>query len=129
MIYSKDLDKCSRLLLLVNTDNPNKPMNIGCITIRCGSWVATGTGDSYVLMVGENDLPGLLGIPSGAFMTERFSCVVHNGDAAVNGLTCIGTQYYKDDGLYCYLSGTLPIGSKIRLNFIYFYFDGYNSIS
>lgn len=59
MIYSKDSDSCPSLLPFIDTDNLNKPMQIGCITIRCGSWVASGTGANYVLMVGENDLPAI----------------------------------------------------------------------
>lgn len=126
MIYSKYLDKCSGLLPLMNTDNPNKPMNIGCITIRCGSYVTSGIDANYVLMVGASDLPSILGMSTGAFAPERFHCVVCNGDAAPNGVTCIGTQYYEGDGLYCYLSDTLSSNHLIRINFIYFYFDGYN---
>lgn len=121
----EDLDALSGTL---KADDSNKVMRIGKMRIKFGSWVTSGIGKDYVKM---NDAAGLKQILEleESFNPSKFACFVMNGDGSANGATCTGAQWWSNDGLYCYLSGNLASGNKIRINFIYLYFDDYTPIS
>lgn len=112
----------------LNVDDSNKVMKIGKMRIKFGSWVAIGGGKSYVKMVDEADLKRILEI-EGNFIQSKFACFVMNGEGAASPLNSVGTQWWVNDGLYCYFDGNLATGARYRINFIYLYFDDYTPIS
>lgn len=124
-VLKEDLDALSGML---NVDDSNKVMRIGKMRIKFGSWVATGIGKSYVKMIDAADLKRLLEI-EGNFMQSKFACFVMNGEGAASPLNSVGTQWWVNDGLYCYFDGNLASGARYRINFIYLYFDDYTPIS
>lgn len=104
-----------------HVDNSASVIRIGKLRLKYGSWVATGTGTEYMHMASEATLKSQLGISS--FDIGRFNCIVMNGDGKASSLNTIGTQYWSGDGLYCYFNGILKSGAKLRINFVYIYFD------
>lgn len=106
----------------------NKVLKFGKMRIKFGSWTAVGTGKNYVKMIDVADLKRVLELEEN-FNQNKFACFVMNGEGVASPLNSVGTQWWVNDGLYCYFDGNLASGARYRINFIYLYFDDYTPIN
>lgn len=112
----------------LKTNDSNSVIQIGKMRILFGSWVRAGVDKNYYKIDDAAGIKKKLKL-EGDFDLHNFSCFVMNADGRVNSITCIGTQYWQNDGLYCYFDKVLKMGVKIRMNYVYVYFDDYVNTS